>query len=127
MTLGPGWRGLLPLVGLPELLMEVDRWCGFSRSLLHLTARRLPTPEHVRVVRPALFAVIVAEATNLGLATMATASGIPYGHLLRVRALCARSEETKRPRAARRFPFSSAGWFADATRRTYKRRTPTGH
>jgi TnpA family transposase len=65
--------------------MEVDRWCGFSRSLLHLTARRLPAPEHVRVVRPALFAVIVAEATNLGLATMATASGIPYGHLLRVR------------------------------------------
>ena len=29
--------------------------------------------------------MIVAEATNLGLATMATASGIPYGHLLRVR------------------------------------------
>lgn len=32
-------------------------------------------------MRPALFAVIVAEATNLGIATMATASGIAYGHL----------------------------------------------
>ena len=32
-------------------------------------------------MRPALFAVIVAQATNLGLATMATASGIAYVHL----------------------------------------------
>lgn len=61
--------GLLPAVTLPDVLMEVDHWCGYSGSLLHLTAKRLPSPEHAASIRPALFAVLVAEATNLGLAT----------------------------------------------------------
>ena len=73
---------------LAELLMEVDGWVGFSDPLLHLSARREPTPRNVAATRPALFAVLVAEATNLGLATMARASGIPYGQLLRVHESC---------------------------------------
>lgn len=83
---------LLPLVDLPELLMEVDRWCGFSQSLLHLTVRNQPTPRFVAATRPALFAVLVAEATNLGLETMARAAGIPYGQLVRVHDWCFRDE-----------------------------------
>ena len=76
--------GLLPWVSLPDLLMEVDRWCPFTRALLHLAQRREPTPAHVAAIRPALFGVLVAEATNIGLATMARASGIPEGQLRRV-------------------------------------------
>ncbi|MFN2505345.1 MAG: Tn3 family transposase, partial [Acidimicrobiales bacterium] len=83
-----GLTGLLPLVDLAELLMEVDGWVGFSDPLLHLSARREPTPRNVAATRPALFAVLLAEATNLGLATMARASGIPYGQLLRVHESC---------------------------------------
>lgn len=74
---------LLPLLSLPELLMEVDQWTGFTSDLLHLASRRPPSPEHVAAVRPAIFAVLVAEALNLGLATMAFSSGIPYGQLIR--------------------------------------------
>ena len=79
---------LLPLVDLAELLMEVDGWVGFSDPLLRFSARREPTPRDAAATRPALFAVLVAEATNLGLATMARASGIPYGQLLRVHESC---------------------------------------
>ncbi len=61
---------------------------GFSDPLLRLSARREPTPRDAAATRPALFAVLVAEATNLGLATMARASGIPYGQLLRVHESC---------------------------------------
>ena len=75
---------LLPESGLPDLLMEVDRWTGFSQALTHLGGRRAPTPAHLAQVRPALFAVLIAEATNLGLATMARASGISEAQLTRV-------------------------------------------
>jgi len=87
-------------IPLPELLMEVDRWTGFSTALYHLGARRAPTAEHMAAHRPALFAVLVAEATNLGLATMATASGIPLSQLTRVYDWYFR-EETLRPAITR--------------------------
>jgi len=72
---------LFPPTGLPELLMEVDRWTHFTDDLTHLTARRPSSAERDAAVRPALFAVLVAEATNLGLATMANSSGIPLHEL----------------------------------------------
>jgi TnpA family transposase len=87
---------MLPLVTLPELLLEVDRWTGFSRDLLHLTARGEPSPRHVAATRPALFAVLVAEATNMALATMSRAAGIPYGQLVRVHDWCFREETLRR-------------------------------
>ena len=75
---------MLPIVALPQLLLEIDHWAPFSKDLLHLTARGEPSPRHVAATRPALFAVLVAEATNIGLATMSRASGIPYVQLVRV-------------------------------------------
>ncbi len=87
---------LLPRVSLPELLMEVDRWTGYTSALTHLTGRRAPNPDRLSAMRPALFAVLVAEATNLGLSTMAHATGIPEGQLTRIYDWYFR-EETLRP------------------------------
>ncbi len=75
---------LLPRVGLPQLLQEVDRWTNFTSAFDHLTARREPTPEHQEAIRSELLAVLVAEATNIGLTAMSAASGIPHGQLVRV-------------------------------------------
>jgi len=73
----------LPRTGLPDLLQEVDRWTGFSDAFFHLGSHRTPSDQQVREMRPALYAAILAEATNLGLAAMAQASGISVGHLQR--------------------------------------------
>lgn len=75
---------LLPRIGLPQLLTEVDSWSSFTSAFDHLTARREPTPQHQAALRPTLLAVLVAEATNIGLTAMAAASGIPHGQLVRV-------------------------------------------
>jgi len=75
---------LLPRVGLPQLLLEVDSWTRFTSAFTHLTARREPSGDQLSLLRPALFAVLVAEATNIGLTTMSAASGIPHGQLVRV-------------------------------------------
>ena len=72
---------LFPLTGLPELLLEVHRWTPFADELTHLTGRRRPSAERQAATLPVVFAVLVAEATNLGLATMATSSGIPLHEL----------------------------------------------
>ncbi len=83
--------GLLPLVALPELLLEVDRWSGFSKDLLHLKARGEPSPRHVAATRPALFAIL-AQATNLGPVAMARASGLSYEQLAHATAWYLREE-----------------------------------
>ncbi len=75
---------LLPRVGLPHLLQEVDSWTGFTSAFDHLTTRREPTASHQEAIRPALLAALVAEATNIGLTSMAAAAGIPHGQLVRV-------------------------------------------
>ena len=72
---------LFPSTGLPELLMEVDSWVNLTGEFLHLTSRREPTKQAVEELRPLL---LVAEATNLGLSTMAHASGIPLHKLEQV-------------------------------------------
>jgi hypothetical protein len=72
---------LFPSMGLPELLMEVDHWVPYTQDLTHLTGRRTPSTERDTATRPALFAVLVAEATNIGLATMANSSGIALHEL----------------------------------------------
>jgi TnpA family transposase len=75
---------LIEPIDLPDLLMEVDRRTGYMTALTHLTGRRPPSAAHLAEIRPALFAVLVAEATNLGLATMARGSGISESQLTRV-------------------------------------------
>jgi TnpA family transposase len=75
---------LFPPTGLPELLMEVDRWANISPIFFRLTSRREPTEEALAELRPLLFAVLVAEATNIGLSAMAQSSGIALHELERV-------------------------------------------
>jgi TnpA family transposase len=72
---------LFPPTGLPEVLMEVNRWTNFALDLTHLAGRRQPSAESNAAILPALFAVLVAEATNLGLATMANSSGLALHEL----------------------------------------------
>jgi TnpA family transposase/adenosyl cobinamide kinase/adenosyl cobinamide phosphate guanylyltransferase len=72
---------LFPPTGLPEVLMEVNHWTNFAQDLTHLTGRRQPSAESDAAILPALLAVLVAEATNLGLSTMANSSGIPLHEL----------------------------------------------
>ncbi len=59
--------------------------CGgskpFAQELTQLTGRRRPSAEREGVTLPVMFAVLVAEATALGLATMANSSGIPLHKL----------------------------------------------
>jgi bifunctional DNase/RNase len=76
-----GLVSLFPPTGLPEVLMEVNHWTNFLQDLTHLTGRRQPSAESHAAILPALCAVLVAEATNLGLATMANSSGIPLHEL----------------------------------------------
>lgn len=75
---------LFPPTGLPELLMEVDRWTNFTSIFVHLTNRREPSEQAIKELRPLLFAVLVAEATNIGLSAMAQSSGIALHELERV-------------------------------------------
>ncbi|MHB8599895.1 MAG: Tn3 family transposase [Ktedonobacteraceae bacterium] len=58
---------LLPRIKLPDLLLEVDAWTGFSRHFTHLQSGDQPKD------RVALFATLLADAINLGLAKMADA------------------------------------------------------
>jgi len=74
----------LPHPGLPDLLQEVDRWTHFTDAFFHLTPRRPSSTEHVAQMRPALFAALIAEGTNLGLTTMARASGMRESQVQRV-------------------------------------------
>jgi TnpA family transposase len=75
---------LFPPTGLPEVLMEIDQWAKISPIFVHLTSRREPTEAALAEVRPLLFAVLVAEATNIGLSAMAQSSGIALHELERI-------------------------------------------
>src|SRR5262249_21338845 len=59
---------LLPRIRIPQLLAEVDGWTGFSRCFTHQRSGEL-------IDNPSLlYAVILAEAINLGPAKMAESS-----------------------------------------------------
>lgn len=72
---------LFPAVGLPEVLLDVEHWAHYTQELTHLTGRRVSSAERDAATRPAVFAVLVAEATNIGLAAMANSSGIALHEL----------------------------------------------
>jgi len=57
----------LPRIRIEDLLVEVDRWCGFTRELVPLGGYQ----PRVENAYPATLAALVAHGTNLGLATMA--------------------------------------------------------
>ncbi len=67
----------LPEVDLPELLIEVDGWTGFTDHLTPLSGNRRRSAD----VPCLLYAVILAQATNLGLSGMARASEFSYQQL----------------------------------------------
>jgi len=69
----------LPSIKITDLLVEVDRWTNFTR---HFTTLRHGTPPRDP---EALFAALLAEATNLGPAKMAMATpGVSYGRIAQV-------------------------------------------
>ena len=57
----------LPLVELPDLLMEVDGWTGFSRHLEHADGAEPRAPD----LLVQCHASILAQACNFGLTRMA--------------------------------------------------------
>jgi len=58
---------LLPHIKITDLLVEVDRWMGFSRHFTHLKTGQ-PCED-----RTLLLTAILADAINLGIAKMAEA------------------------------------------------------
>ncbi|MEE9147851.1 MAG: Tn3 family transposase, partial [Candidatus Tectomicrobia bacterium] len=67
----------LPLVELPDLLMEVDGWTGFSRHLEHAGGRESRNPDLVIHCH----ASILAQACNFGLTRMAQLADLSYQQL----------------------------------------------
>jgi hypothetical protein len=60
------------VIDLPDLLIEVDRWTGFTRKLTHAGGSAPRRADHARH----LFAALIAQACNLGTGRMARASDL---------------------------------------------------
>jgi TnpA family transposase len=65
---------LLPFAPIVSLLIELDRRTGFLECFTHAGGKQARTPE----LKRNLLAVLIANATNLGLVRMAEACGISY-------------------------------------------------
>ena len=58
---------LMPRIKITDLLLEVDRWTGFSECFTHQRSGRAPDD------RPALLTTVLADGINLGLTRMSEA------------------------------------------------------
>ena len=67
----------LPLLDLPDLLIEVDQWTGFSRDLRHLSGHE---PRRSGFL-PALYAALLSQGCNFGFARMAQMADIATDRL----------------------------------------------
>ena len=67
----------LPLIDLPDLLIEVDQWTGFSHHLRHLNGREPHRPTFL----PVLYAALLSQGCNFGFARMAQMAGISADRL----------------------------------------------
>ena len=65
---------MLPFAPIVSLLIELDRRTGFLDCFTHAGGKQTRSPE----LKRNLIAVLIAQATNLGLARMADACGISY-------------------------------------------------
>jgi TnpA family transposase len=65
---------LLPFAPIASLLVELDRRTGFLGCFTHASGKQARSPE----LKRNLLAVLIANATNLGLVRMAEACGISY-------------------------------------------------
>jgi TnpA family transposase len=72
-----GITSRLPLIHLPDLLIEVDQWTGFSRHLRHLNGRE----PHRHDFLPVLYAALLAQGCNFGFARMAQMAEISADRL----------------------------------------------
>jgi TnpA family transposase len=70
-------RRRMPDIDLPDLLLEVDQWTGFSQYLTHANGGQPRTDELLLH----LHAAALAQGTNMGLVEMAHSAGLPYGRL----------------------------------------------
>jgi TnpA family transposase len=65
---------MLPFAPIVSLLIELDKRTGFLDCFTHATGKQTRTPE----LKRNLIAVLLSSATNLGLTSMADATGISY-------------------------------------------------
>lgn len=82
----------LPRVELTDLLIEVDRWTGFSRNFEHAAGSEPRTPE----LQTHLFAAILAQACNIGLEKMAEIADLSFRRLSWVNIWYLREETLRR-------------------------------
>lgn len=75
--LGDQITARLPRIDLPDLLIEVDGWNGFSDAFEHAGGGEPRSPG----LLTHLYIVLVAHACNFGLETMADLVGVPYARL----------------------------------------------
>jgi TnpA family transposase len=67
----------LPLIDLPDLLIEVDQWTGFSQHLRHLSGHEPRRPDFL----PVLYAALLSQGCNFGFARMAQMADISADRL----------------------------------------------
>lgn len=65
----------LPRIELSELVMEVDRWAGFSQYFDHAGGERSAQPEY-------LYAAVLAQGCNLGIERMTPITGLNPQHMM---------------------------------------------
>ncbi len=116
---------LLPHVKITDLLLEVDRWCDFTRHFRHLRT------EQQAKDRPALLTVLLADAINLGLSKMAeSCPGSSFHKLDTLRAWHVRDETYAKALAElvnyqHQLPFA-AHWGGGTTSSSDGQRYPVG-
>jgi len=112
-------------VKITDLLLEVDRWCDFTRHFTHLRTDQ-PTKD-----RPALLTVVLADAINLGLSKMAeSCPGSSFHKLDTLRAWHVRDETYAKALAElvnyqHQLPFA-AHWGGGTTSSSDGQRYPVG-
>lgn len=67
----------LPLIDLPDLLIEVDQWTGFGRDLRHLGGHEPNRSDFL----PTLYAALLSQGCNFGFARMAQMADISADRL----------------------------------------------
>ena len=67
----------LPLIDLPDVLIEVDQWTGFSQDLRHLSGHEPRRADFL----PTLYAALLSHGCNFGFARMAQMADISADRL----------------------------------------------
>ena len=84
----------LPMIDLPDLLIEVDQWTDFAKALRHLSGQE---PRRSDLL-PTLYAALLSQGCNFGFARMAQMADISADRLAWCTAWHLREETLERPR-----------------------------